>query len=443
VSAPPSQPILVLGASGLIGHHVAVDLAARGHTVVAAGRRFTAAQETALAGPVLELPLVDLGAERLAAIVESHAISIVLNCIGVLQDGPGARAGSVHRDFVEQLLAALRKIARPVFLIHVAIPGERVDDHTVFSRTKRQGEDLITASGVPYAILRPGFVVAPAAFGGSALVRALAASPFDLPKAEREQPFQAVAIDDLAETIASLADRWGSGAPWSHVDWDVMHPEPTRLGEVVDAHRHWLGASPARLTLPSALLDLGAWAGDLAGHLGWRPPIRSTALLELRRGVRGDPAPWLAATRLTPTPLAAMLRAIPATVQERWFANLYLLKGLIIAALALFWIVSGLIALTVAYEAALAILTTHGFPVPLAHAVTVLSSLTDIAVGLAIAHRRTCRMGLYAGIAVSLFYMVGAALLTPDLWIEPLGALVKTGPAVVLMLVALAVLDER
>ena len=40
-------------------------------------------------------------------------------------------------------------------------------------------------------------------------------------------------------------------------------------------------------------------------------------------------------------------------------------------------------------------------------------------------------------------YMAGAALITPDLWLEPLGALVKTGPAIVRMLVALAVLDER
>jgi hypothetical protein len=38
-------------------------------------------------------------------------------------------------------------------------------------------------------------------------------------------------------------------------------------------------------------------------------------------------------------------------------------------------------------------------------------------------------------------YMVGAAILTPDLWIE-LGALVKTGPAI-LMLVALLTLDNR
>jgi hypothetical protein len=39
--------------------------------------------------------------------------------------------------------------------------------------------------------------------------------------------------------------------------------------------------------------------------------------------------------------------------------------------------------------------------------------------------------------------MLGTALFTPDLWIEPLGALVKTAPAIVLMLVALLTLDNR
>jgi len=60
-----------------------------------------------------------------------------------------------------------------------------------------------------------------------------------------------------------------------------------------------------------------------------------------------------------------------------------------------------------------------------------------------IAFRRTAAFGRIWGILASLGYMIGAAILTPDLWIEPLGALVKTGPAIVLMLVALAILDDR
>ncbi|HEX2725815.1 MAG TPA: SDR family oxidoreductase, partial [Beijerinckiaceae bacterium] len=372
----------------------------------------------------------------------SYAITLIVNCVGILQDGPGGDTQSAHGDFVAHLLRALGKAGRPVPLIHISIPGEPADERTAFSITKRKADDLIAASGAPYAILRPGFVIAPAAFGGSALVRALAASPFDLPEVERARPFPAIGIADLADTVARLADRWNGGA-WSDADWDVMHPDQTTVAAVIAAHRRWLGTSSRRrITLPAGLLNVGAWAADLAGWLGWRPPIRSTALAELRRGVRGDPGPWLAATGLEPRPLVGVLREMPATVQERWFARLYIMKGLIIPSLVVFWVVSGLIALT-AYPAAVGILTSHGFSPALAHVTTVLSSLLDIGVGLAIAHRRTCRMGLRVGIAVSLFYMAGAALITPELWIEPLGALVKTGPAIVLMLVALAVLDER
>jgi len=116
---------------------------------------------------------------------------------------------------------------------------------------------------------------------------------------------------------------------------------------------------------------------------------------------------------------------------------------LIIASLVAFWLISGLIALTVAFDPARDILLLADFPYPLATGVTIVSSLADIGVGLLIALRRTCKVGLIAGIGVSLFYMAGAAILTPQLWIEPLGALVKTGPAIVLMLVAWAILSDR
>jgi hypothetical protein len=66
-----------------------------------------------------------------------------------------------------------------------------------------------------------------------------------------------------------------------------------------------------------------------------------------------------------------------------------------------------------------------------------------MSIGVLIAFRRTCAAGLVAGIVLSLGYMAGTAILTPDLWFEPLGALVKTGPAIVLMLVTLMVLDNR
>jgi hypothetical protein len=198
-----------------------------------------------------------------------------------------------------------------------------------------------------------------------------------------------------------------------------------------------------RIAMPSFLLDLGAKIGDLANYLGLMPPMRSTAVAELRRGVTGDPSAWMAITGIAPKTLTEIAGRHPATIQDKWFARLYLIKALIFASLVTFWLVSGFIALFVSYRAAAGILSVHGFPSALVDPITIGTSLMDMSIGVLIAFRRTAGVGLVAGIVASLGYMFGAAILTPDLWVEPLGALVKTGPAIVLMLVALLMLDNR
>ncbi len=360
-----------------------------------------------------------------------------------LQDGPGSDTSAVHRDFVERLLRAIKTCGRAIRLIHISIPGAAKDDRTAFSTTKREAERLIAESGVCYAILRPGFVIAPAAFGGSAMVRALAALPFQLSKAYSNVPFQPLAVEDISITIAWLALREPNDATRAVV-WDLMQKEPITLGEVIEAFRRASGTTVwPGIRMPGWLLSAGEKLADLVGWLGWKPPMRSTAIAELRRGVTGDPSAWMAATGFVPRTITELLGRRPATIQDKWFARLYLIKALILGSLVAFWSISGFIALFVSYDAAAGILSSHHFPSSLVAPITVLTSLMDISVGVLIAFRRTCAVGLIWGIVASLGYMAGAAILTPDLWIEPLGALVKTGPAIVLMLVALAILDNR
>jgi hypothetical protein len=228
------------------------------------------------------------------------------------------------------------------------------------------------------------------------------------------------------------------------VSWDLMQSEPITMAGVIKQFRHAFGtAGWPHVAMPSFMLDLGAKIGDLANHLGWMPPMRSTAIAELRRGVSGNPSAWIAATGIAPKTLTDAIGRHPATIQDKWFARLFLIKALIFASLVAFWLVSGFIALFVSYRAAAGILSAHNFPPALVDPVTVGTSLMDMSIGALIAFRRTAAIGLVAGIVASLGYMFGAAILTPDLWIEPLGALVKTGPAIVLMLVALLMLDNR
>ena len=434
--------ILVLGASGLIGRFVMDDLRARNFHVVGIAQHFASGQKESSLD--LELPVLSLDTVALARLFDGHGIDLVVNCLGVLQDGPGSDTSAVHYDFVQRLLQAIHASGHAIQLVHISIPGTANEDHTAFSRTKREAERLIAASGLPYAILRPGFVIAPSAYGGSAMLRALAALPIQLPTKESATPFQPVAVEDIAATIAWLAGRDIIDLAANAVTWDLMQSKPVTLGWVIQRFRHALGtAHMPRLTMPRFMLDIGAMLGDFSSQFGWMPPMRSTAITELRRGVVGDPHPWMATTGIVPKTIAEVVGQRPATIQDKWFARLFLTKALVIVSLVGFWIMSGFIVLFISYRAAADILGSHGFPAALVAPVTILTSLMDMTIGVLIAFRRTCAFGLFAGILASVGYMLGAAVLTPDLWIEPLGALVKTGPAIVLMLVALLTLDNR
>src|SRR6478736_8773784 len=215
-----SRKILILGASGLIGRFVTDDLRTRGFQAIGVARHLAPSQKTSAFD--LELPVMSMDAASLARLIREREIDVVVNCLGVLQDGPGSDTRAVHRDFVECLLAAIRDGGRRARLIHISIPGTADGDHTAFSVTKREAERLIAASGIAYAILRPGFVVAPSTYGGSAMLRALAVFPIGLPAGEAGTPFQPVAIEDVATTIAWLAGRDIDDPAFNAVTWDLM-----------------------------------------------------------------------------------------------------------------------------------------------------------------------------------------------------------------------------
>ena len=82
------RKIPVLGASGLIGGFVTRDLRVRGFPVVAVARELLASQKSGAFD--LELQVMSMEAAALARLLRDHHIDVVVNCLGVLQDGPGS-----------------------------------------------------------------------------------------------------------------------------------------------------------------------------------------------------------------------------------------------------------------------------------------------------------------------------------------------------------------
>jgi uncharacterized protein YbjT (DUF2867 family) len=426
--------ILILGANGFIGSAVAARLLADGHTVTGLGRNPGRAR---LRQPKIRWISADLArmtdAEDWAEVLEGQ--HVVVNSAGALQDGLSDDVAATQ----ERAMIALQEAARTAglqLIVQISARADGAGGDSPFLATKRAADAALAASGIPYVILRPSLVLGRNAHGGTALLRALAAMPLVLPLIHAQSPVETVSLQDLAAAVSAAIK--GELAPGT--DMDLASGETTSLADLVALHRGWLGLPPAPvIPLSPAVAKPVTWLADMAGRLGWRSPLRSTAMAVMSEGVLRTGNTQNPGLRLQTA--AETLAANPGGVQDLWFARLYLLKPVVISGLSLFWLLSGLVPLFAPAEAARHF--APFMPEGTGMALTLATCAFDIMLGATVLLRPLARTALYGMLAVSLAYLLGATLLEPALWADPLGPLVKVLPSLLLTLVALATLEER
>ncbi|KQU72395.1 nucleoside-diphosphate sugar epimerase [Aminobacter sp. DSM 101952] len=425
--------VAVIGATGLVGSAICAGLANGGHDVrgIVHTRRSRcfSCQSTFV---------MDVGRARLADWNAALGdVQAVVNCAGVLQDSASEDVSGVHSNGIATLVASCGQagIAR---LIHFSAIGVDRAQPSSFSKSKLAGDRIVMATELDWVILRPSVILGAPVFGASALMRGLAALPWlpSMPATERLQPVQ---LDDVVATVVHFLKEDSQ----ARIVLELPGPRTFTMDELVAKYRDWMGWPPAKLVqIPTWLATVIYRFGDVAGMLGWRPPIRTNAQKEILRGATGDVVPWTAATGINPTSIEAALTARPATVQDRWFAGLYFLKPLIFVVLPFFWIMTGIISLTIGWDSGVNLMAVGGAGA-LAEPSVVAGALADILVGVLVAWRKTARLGLQAALALSIFYGIAGSIIRPDLWAEPLGPLMKILPIVLLHFTALSILKER
>ncbi len=151
--------ILVLGGYGLIGAAVLARLYEAGHEMVALGRDVTAARR--------RFPEATWIARDIASLSEPAAwhpviagCDAVVNCAGVLQDGPRDDVRAVQDTAMRALFQACAEagIRR---VVQISAVGAAAEARTVFMRTKDAADAALGQLDLDWTILRPGVLPPP------------------------------------------------------------------------------------------------------------------------------------------------------------------------------------------------------------------------------------------------------------------------------------------
>ena len=146
---------------------------------------------------------------------------------------------------------------------------------------------------------------------------------------------------------------------------------------------------------------------------------------------------------IQPKSLEEILAQHTASVADRWFARLFLLKPAAIAAISLFWILTGMFTLGAGRAANVAQFKAVGLPASAAETGVIALAFFDYLLGVLVLVRAAARPMLIVMLIASVAYLVAGVMPIGPSWLDPTGSFLKFLPMLVATMFSLAILDER
>ncbi len=428
--------VLVLGANGFIGSAIVAALVRADMAVRCVVRDPDKLANRFPGVETVKSDLRDESARDPQYWIEALAgVDAVVNAAGVLQPRRKRDAWAVHCNAPDALFAACERMGVRRVIQISAVGVENVA--TVYARSKGTGDQKLMARELDWTILRPAIVIGDGSYGGSSMLRAIAAFPWVTPViGDGGNHLDFIHKDDLARAIVEMLR---SGAATRAI-LEPASRERLTMSEAVRAYRRWLRlkAAPA-VRVPMRWIRALARLGDVVKL----DPVTTTALAQFEARLTGDAEGFEAATGIRARGLSAVLAARPAESQDLWHARLYLVRPIVRLSLAALWLISGLLGLfsdPASYAAILEPLTANP---AVAAGLGIGTSLMDLAIAAALMTGWRLRDLANVQLFVVAGYTLVLTFLAPGLWGDLFGGLLKNIPLIALILVHRILEEER
>ena len=429
--------ILITGASGFIGNHLVVALAAAGHRIVCATRRGQlkdmdirdikdlkdGTQITCIAADFTRDFDIEVWKTRLAG------IDVVINAVGILREHGRQTFQALHDRAPRALFAACA--AANVKVVQISALGADENARSQYHLSKKAADDALLASPNKRnksVVVQPSLVYGP---GGAStkLFNLIASLPVIPLPGSGDQQIQPIHIDDLTQAVVVLVetDRYpGQRVP-------LVGPEPITFRHYLGELRHLMGLGPATfLPVPAGFVEFSARIGQRLG----KGLLDLETWQMLQRGNTADPGITRALLGRSPRPVRefASRRDVEAL---RLSALLGWLQIVLRVSLAAVWLVAGAVSMGLyPVEESYVLLARVGITGSLAPIALYGAAAMDIAFGFGTLFLRNRRLLWIAQVTLIGVYMVAITLFLPEFWLHPFGPLIKNLPilAVILLL---------
>lgn len=199
--------ITVFGGSGFVGQYVVKYLAKQGALINVASRRPERADFLRTAGQVGQITLTytNITNEEVLRTIIANS-DVVINLVGILFEKNYQKFSTIHAQSAERI-AKLCNEYHIERLIHMSALGVDENGHSLYARTKHNGEKAVLNAYPDATIIRPSIIFGTEDNFFNQFARIASFSPFLPLIGGGHTKFQPVYVGDVAQAIIAILNQ--------------------------------------------------------------------------------------------------------------------------------------------------------------------------------------------------------------------------------------------
>ncbi|MDP2247603.1 MAG: SDR family oxidoreductase [Nitrosomonadales bacterium] len=426
--------ILVTGANGFIGRHLANALLEDGHQVLYGVRR-----QPLTLRPGCEYIEMDFTRDFAPEVwlERLRDVDVVINTVGIIRQHGNQTFDALHIRAPVALFTACKQ-AGVKLVIQFSALGADEGAKSRYHLSKKAADDFLKKLDIHSVILQPSLV-----FGtegaSTRLFTQIASMPLILLPNAGRQMVQPVHISDIEALVQALVSDPLAGRVISSLVIPVVGPRPVSFATYLSILRHGMGMHAKRIhALSNWLLGL---ATSLTSYLP-QSPLDRESLDMLERGNAGDASIITGYLGREPKPPADFLSEKDSEYL-RTQALLGWLLPMLRFSIAFVWLFTGIVSLGIyPTEESYKLLNNVGITGALAPLMLYGAAIFDICLGVAILGMSRRRLLWLLQLGLIIFYTIVISWKMPEFWLHPYGPLLKNIPMIALIW-ALMTLEQK